>query len=89
MVSSIEGEVDPQYLNNVIDEGGEYQRQLEEEIEHHEEHYLESRSREQEGERISSSFELGVPRPNPLAIPDFRNTRAYIALFNSVPSPTS
>ena len=87
-VSPIEGEVDLQPVNNVIDGEGELQRP-EEETEHHEEPFFEGRSREWEEERSSSSFELRSASPkSPLVIPDSPNARAYLIVCSLVPLPT-
>ncbi len=87
-VSHIEGEVDHQAVNNIIDEEGELQRQPEEETEHHEEVYLEGSNREWEEERSSSSFELRSASPkSPLVIPDSPNASAYLTVFTSIPFP--
>jgi hypothetical protein len=88
-VPPIEGEVDVQPANVVIDEEGEFQRQREEAAEHHEEHYLEASSREWGEERLSPSLELQSTSPkSPLVIPDSPSARAYLNFFNLVPLPT-
>ena len=88
-MSTIESEVDLQPVNNLIDEEGEFQRQPEEETEHHEEDYLEGSNREWEEERSSSSFELQSASPkSPIVIPDSPNASAYLTICNPVPLPT-
>lgn len=85
VVPPIEGEVDVQPANDVIDEE---RVQREAAVEHHEELYLEASSREWEEERSSSSLELRIASPkSPLVIPDSPSARAYLTIFILVPLP--
>jgi len=88
VVPPMEGEVDAQPANDVIEEG-EFQRQREEGAEHHEALYSEASSGEWEEERSSSSLQLRSASPkSPLVIPDSPSARAYLIFFNLVPLPT-
>ena len=79
-MSLVEGEVDLQIVNNVIDEEGEFQRQPREETEQHEE-FLEVRSREWGEERSSPSFELRSASPKSPS--SFRIHRMPVRTFPS------
>ena len=88
MVPPVEGEVDIQPANNVIDEEEGFRQQREEEAVHHGELYVDGGSSEWSEKRSSLSPGLPLerilsPRP-PLAIPNSPNARAHLPASNSV-----